>query len=169
MANSSIVTFMKDKVIKEMIQDADFVTAIDAPNITIRNSDKLINKYIFRFNQNIETISETDTFITVQVHIPDNSYANRGNTSIFIKPVLEIWIISHFRHMNITNIPGISDNRNDYLSKLIDEKFNGSRDFGYGELNLVSNTEGCLYDKYLYRNMKFITLDINDGQCDEER
>lgn len=165
MANSSIVTSMKDGVIKELIRDEDFVIAMDAPNISIENSDQLINKYIFRFNQNIETITETDTFLTVQVHIPDNSYANRGTTSIFIKPVLEIWIISHFRHMNINNIPGITDNRNDYLSKLIDLKFNGYSGFGYGELQLVSNIEGCLYDKYLYRNMKFRTIDINDSVC----
>lgn len=165
MANSDIITSMKNAVIKEIIKDEALVTAIDAPNITLKNSEKLLNSHIFRFNQNIETITEVDTFITVQVHIPDSSYHRNGISSSFVQPVLEFWIISHFRHMNILNIPGISDNRNDYISKLLDEKFNGRSDFGYGSLELVCNLEGCLYDKYLYRSMKFRTIDLSDSLC----
>ena len=157
---------MKDKVIKELIKDELFVTAIDANGINIHNSDQLINTHLFRYNQNPDTIKETDTFITVQVHIPENYYYN-GQSDLYVKPVLEIWIISHYRHMNITNIPGITDSRNDYLSKLIDMKFNGRTDFGVGELLLSSNVEGSLYDKYLYRDMKFKTKDLNTGMCED--
>lgn len=165
MANSTIVTDIKDKVIKELIRDPNFVAALDAPNINVSNSEQLINTHIFRYNQNPNTLQECDTFITVQVHIPENYYDNRSS-DLFVKPILEMWIISHYRHMDITNLPGITDNRNDYLAKLIDLKFNGRRDFGgIGELNLSSNVEGSIYDKYIYRDLKFRTKDFNDSLC----
>ena len=80
--------------------------------------------------------------------------------------------------MMVTNIPQITDNRNDYISKLLDKKFNGRSTFGandndednvhlYGKMNLVSNVEGAL-NKFLYRRMIFEMKDLNDSLCDDE-
>ena len=62
---------------------------------------------------------------------------------IFKYPQLEIWIISHNKHNRIDNIKGVRDNRNDYISILLDEKFNGES-AGIGSLKLISNTAGIL-------------------------
>ena len=172
MANSSIVGDIKTKVISEIIQDEDLFRAINSPTISsFEASDKLVNTHIFRFDQNPDVVEKTITFITLQVHIP-RSYSD--NT--FVKAQLEIFIISHVDCMKVNNIPKIIDNRNDYISRLLDNKFNGRTYLGteddpnklqlYGSLDLVRNTEGAYRKYYLYRQMVFETKDVNDSLCD---
>lgn len=160
MANSSVVTILKDKIIKEIIQDDLIVRAIDSPDI--EENDELVNTHIFRYNKNPNLVSKTITFITIQVHVKSNF---RGN-GIWVNPTLEIIIYSHDDHIKITNIPLIKDNRNDYLASLIDKKFNGRSDLaGYGKMELTSNVEGAFNDKFLYRRLVFETRDINNSLC----
>ena len=70
--------------------------------------------------------------------------------------------------MVVDNIPKITENRNDYLSELIDAKLNGRSDFGIGELQLASNVEGSYQQDYVYRKMVFTTKDVNDSLCDKD-
>ena len=70
--------------------------------------------------------------------------------------------------MIVDNIPKITENRNDYLSELIDAKLNGRNDFGIGELQLASNVEGSYQQDYVYRKMVFTTKDVNDSLCDKD-
>ena len=70
--------------------------------------------------------------------------------------------------MIVDNVPKVTQNRNDYLSELIDKKFNGKRGFGIGETKLISNTEGAFQIDYLYRKMIFQCLDLNTSLCDDE-
>ena len=84
-------------------------------------------------------------------------------------------IISHVDCMKVDNIPKIIANRNDYISELLDVKFNGRTILGlsddpnplklFGELSLVNNTEGSITKDYLYRQMVFETKDLNKSVC----
>ena len=132
MANSSIIESVKNKVIKEFIKDKEIVQAINSPTVPIDSPEDLINTHIFDYNQNPNTINTVATFITVQVHIP----YTHGQTA-FVKPTLEIWIISHEKHMIVNNIPKVKSNRNDYLSRLIDTKINGKDGYGIGRMNVI--------------------------------
>lgn len=158
MANSSIIGIAKNKIIKEFIKDKEI---IDAINGSVDKPEKLVGTHIFDYNQNPYTINTAITFITIQVHIPQ-SY---GNT--FVKPSVEIWIISHEKHMVVDNVPKITINRNDYLSQLIDNKLNGKDGFGIGELTLIHNIEGSFQQNYLYRKMVFQGTDLNKSLCKE--
>lgn len=162
MANSSIITQAKNKIIKEFIKDKDIVKTIDSSTVT--SPEKLIGTHIFNYHQNPNTINTVETFVTVQVHIPEPFF--RNNT--YIKPTIEIWIISHERHMVVDNIPKVTDNRNDYLSRLIDKKLNGRSDFCIGELELISNIEGSYQQNYLFRKMVFEGTDLNNSLCSNE-
>lgn len=160
MANSLIVRDMKDKVVKELINDDLIVKVIDSPDV--EENDELVNTHIFRYNKNPNLVSKTITFMTIQVHEKSN-YRRNG---IWVDATLEIIIYSHDDHMKITNIPLIRDNRNDYLASLIDDKFNGRSDIGgYGKLELTSNIEGSFNENFLYRRLIFETRDINDSLC----
>jgi len=163
MANSSIIGTAKMKIIKELIKDKAIVKAIDSPDVV--SPEKLINTHIFNYHQNPHTINKVITFITVQVHIPQ-SYMSTDTT--FKKPTVEIWIISHEKHMAVDNIPKVTSNRNDYISQLIDEKLNGKYGFGIGELTLVSNVEGSYQQDYVFRKMIFETVDLNASRCIDE-
>jgi len=176
LANSTLVTDLKSAVIKELVNDETFFYAIDSPWIKDRKqANKLVYKHIFPFHQNPETITETITFITIQVHVP-KTYA-RSRT--WVAPNLEIWVYSHNEHMKVENIPKVSDNRNDYISKLLDKKFNGRNVLGnskkdennlhlYGKLDLVANIEGAASKDFLYRQMIFETKDLNNSFCEDE-
>lgn len=162
MANSSIIGIAKNKIIKEFIKDPNIIAAINSSEIDSSKPEKLVGTHIFNYHQNPNTINTVQTFITIQVHIPQ-SY---GGT--YIKPTVEIWIISHEKHMVVDNIPKITVNRNDYLSQLIDNKLNGRSGFGIGELSLVTNIEGSYQQNYVYRKMVFQGTDLNKSLCTDE-
>lgn len=168
MANSSIIGKVKNKIVREFINDESIVTAIDSK--TIVSPEDLINKHIFDYNQNPYTIKEVQTFITIQVHIPEDhfSYRSRDNKKTFIKPTIEIWIVSNEQHMKVDNVPKITQNRNDYLSYLIDKKLNGTTDYGLGKLQLVANVESSYEKDYVFRKMIFETIDLNNSLCDND-
>lgn len=163
MANSTIIGKSKKKIIKEFIKDPEIIKALDNPNLNPNQTEKYINTCIFDYGRNPFTIEEVETFITVQVHIPETWFRSKP----FVKPKIEIWIISHQRHMKVDNIPKITINRNDYLSELIDKKINGRYDLGFGELNLIENVEGEFQQDYLYRRMIFEGTDLNVSKCED--
>lgn len=175
MANSSIIDSLKKAVIKEICNDEALFYAINSPRIKNRDkADELIGTHIFPYHKNVNTITDVMTFLTVQVHIP-KTYDKEGT---WVTPQLEIFIISHNDHMDVDNIPKISANRNDYISILLDEKFNGRNSVGgsknekynqsiLGELKLITNTEGAFSEDFLYRRMIFELKDLNDSMCDK--
>lgn len=168
MANSSIIRNAKNKIVKEFIKDQDIIAAINSSEIKSNEPEKLINKHIFNYNQNPHTLNTVGTFITIQVHIPQNYYNDYNSSTTRIKPTIEIWIISHEKHMIVDNVPKVTSNRNDYLSELIDRKFNGKSGFGIGKTELISNIEGAFQTDYLYRKMVFQCLDLNASLCEDE-
>lgn len=168
MANSSIIRKAKNKIIKEFIKDQDIVAAINSSEVNSNEPEKLVGTHIFNYNQNPHTLNTVGTFVTVQVHIPQSYYNDYRASNVFVKPNIEIWIISHERHMKVDNVPKITQNRNDYLSELIDNKINGKSGFGIGQTRLLSNVEGSFQQDYLFRKMIIECLDFNWSLCDDE-
>lgn len=175
MANSSYITELKRLIKSEIINDKDIVTAFGSPDLDMSDMDFSANdvaeNYIFTWNQNPSVMTETITFLTLMVHISKYD-------KTWVKPTVEIWIYSHNNHMKLDSklFPGIIANRNDFLSQLLDDKFNGRSQLGndkeqnkinlLGQLTLTSNTEGVYNDKFVYRRLIFETLDLNDSVCD---
>ena len=168
MANSSIIRKAKNKIVKEFIKDKEIVAAINSSEVIPNEPEKLIGKHIFNYNQNPHTLNIVGTFITIQVHIPHDYYTDYNASNTRVRPTIEIWIISHEKHMNVDNVPKVTQNRNDYLSELIDNKINGKRGFGIGETVLLSNTEGAFQQDYLFRKMIFQCVDLNWSLCEDE-
>lgn len=168
MANSSIIGKAKNTIIKELIKDDAIVQAIGAEEID--EPEKLVDTHIFNYHQNPNTINTVATFITVQVHIPQSymSSAKYVSTRTYVNPTIQIYILSHEKHMVVDNVPKVTENRNDYLSRLIDNKFNGYKGLGFGELSLVYNTEGSYQKDYVFRDIVFEATDLNNSLCSTE-
>lgn len=159
MANSTSISEFKEKIVSAIISDDALLYAFDARDC--ETGGDLLNTHIFKYNKNPETITETITFITIMVHTKA-----KDRERAFVIPTLEIWVYSHNGHMKMDH-KITKDNRNDYISMLLDEKFNGSTEYGgIGKLNLISNTEGTFSKEFLYRRLIFETVDINDSVCD---
>ena len=168
MANSSIINKAKNKIVKEFIKDPEIIAAIKRSVVKPNESEKLINTHIFNYNQNPHTLNIVGTFITIQVHIPQSYYADYNASVTRVKPTIEIWIISHEKHMVVDNVPKVTQNRNDYLSELIDNKINSKSGFGIGKTVLLSNIEGAFQQDYLFRKMTFQCTDLNWSLCEDE-
>lgn len=168
MANSSIIRKAKNKIVKEFIKDPEIVAAINSSEVESNEPEKLIGRHIFNYNQNPHTLNIVGTFITIQVHIPQSYYNDYNVSTTRIKPTIEIWIISHENHMVVNNVPKVAQNRNDYLSELIDNKINGKSGLGIGETVLLSNIEGAFQQDYLFRKMIFQCTDLNWSLCEED-
>lgn len=161
MANSSIISKAKNKIVREFIKNPELIKAIDSKKISEDQTEKFIGTHIFDYNQNPFTLQDVQTFITIQVNIPNTLFHSQP----FVKPQIEIWVISHERHMKVDNIPKVMANRNDYISELIDDMLNGRTDFGIGEMVLVINTEGIFQQDYVYRKLVFEATDFNKSIC----
>lgn len=176
MANSELVSDLKKAVMNEVMKDEALFYAIDSHEITdFKQANKLMYNHIFPYHRITPTIVETNTYITFQVHIREANWWNKK----WITPMLEIWIYSHNDHMQVKNVPKVTDNRNDYISKLLDNKFNGRSSFGnnkdpkndvrlYDSLSLSLNEEGVTQQGFPYRHMIFKTKDLNNAPCNEE-
>ena len=160
MANSSIVIKMKKDVINAICQDSDIDSLIDSNQYS---GSQLENTHIFTYNKNPNTITECITFLTILVDI-----RTRDRKGTFVTPTLTIHIYSHYDHMDMKFGTKLMDyNRNDYLAYLLDEKFNGSTEYGgIGKLQLVSDVEYVATDKFLARKLVFETIDFNESLCD---
>ena len=173
MANSSIISRLKNKVINEIVNDEQFFDAIHPSKIRKEDSDLLVGTHLFDYHQNPETIKDVQTFLTFRV----DTSAKGSTNNKWVDVRLTVWIVSHYKHMRVDNIPGITKNRNDYIGELLDNKFNGARILGgspvdtnnlhmYGRLELKSSVEGAIASEYLYRQLVFEGQDINDSFCD---
>lgn len=161
MANSNIISVVKNTVVKELIKDEEILKAIDG--MLADTPEDYIGKHIFTFDQNPNTMNTAQTFINVLVNIPEQLL--HSNTKVVIN--LEFRIISNVNHMKVSNVPKVKDNRNDYIARLLDKKFNGRTDFGVGKFQLALNKEGSIQADYVYRQMIFTGTDINDSLCKE--
>ena len=166
MANSSIIGKVKNKIVREFINDNAIVAAIDSHNPNVHDPEDLIYMHIFDYNQAPFTIRDVQTFITIQVHIPNTKYSYSQKQITFVNPTIEIWITSHEGHMKVDNIPKITQNRNDYLSTLIDKKLNGSTEYGLGKLYLTANKEFSYEKDYICRTLIFTATDLNNSLCE---
>ena len=158
MANSTSISELKKRVIDAITHDDDIFYAFDAKEC--ENGGDLIGTHILTYNKVPDTITKVSTYMTIMVHTKA-----RDRNKTFVTPILEFYIYSHYEHMKMNrNIT--KDNRCDYISMLIDYKFNGSTKYGgIGQLKLTSNTEGAYNKEFLYRHMIFETVDLNNSMC----
>ena len=167
MANSRAIANLKNNVIKKLILDERIVNAIDAKEIA--DAEELIGTHIFDFAQDTEVINESSTIITVTTNII--TYTDYSEIFSYVYPNLVIDIYTHSKRMKVDNIPKVENNRNDYISMVIDDMLNGKYGLGgVGKLTLIGNVEGSKQKDWLYRKMTFQTTDVNSANCngDEE-
>lgn len=136
----------KRKVIEKMLDTPDIIEGLNIEEKQLDPSE-IIYKHIYPFGVIAPTQTDAKCYITVEVTMPQVSTVN-----FFFKDVLLVVnVICHNDLMRTNyNIP-----RHDYLSAKICELLNGSAFLGYGEMQLVSNTEGAFSERHSGRTMRF--------------
>ena len=170
MTNRSIISKLKANAVEELLADEQLFAAINSPDIKeFEQAKSLLNKHIFSYYQDPETLNKTITYLNIETHLPKSELKDAK----WFTPTLEIWIISHRSCINFTEPAILVSNRNDYIAELLEENFNGRTSIGltntnqpfslFGTLTLQSNIEGTLGQDYLYRNLLFRTISLNSS------
>lgn len=152
--NSELYNY-KRAVISAILEQDDIIEALDSE----ADSSELVYECIFPFGVIPDMQMDAKCYITVEITMPQVSTVN-----YFFKDVLiVINVVCHNDLMRTDyGIP-----RHDYISAKICELLNYSTDLGYGELQLVSNTEGAFSERHSGRTMRFKTSEqaAASGYC----
>lgn len=144
----------KNKIMAELCSNEAIVKLItdredsEVPNHTLAYSQ------IFPYEYLPETIDEGHTFVCFDVDV--QSVENKT----FLNPVLYIWEFTHKSKLRIDREDG-GGVRIDRLATEINKVFNGNRNFGLGELNLVSVERFSPILDYLGRVITYSAKDFN--------
>lgn len=152
MANSYEIIKIKQLAISKIIQQKNIVELLE--DNQIGNPEALINENIFPFDRVPEIEEEQKNYITLQV--------DSSKSGIMKNVILYVTIIAHQKLMMI---PEMGATRIDLLSAYIDELFNGSDDFGLGEMELISNLERNIDINHRCRVMKFTCKAFDKSMC----
>ena len=156
MPNSSAVIQWKNRVISEILGNEELMSCFEKNESELED---IVYHNIFPYGYIPETQTNVDVYITVQVSIPKITF-----NKIWAHPRLIINIICHQDKMQL-NKAGVSADRIDYMSTLIDEMFNGSDGWGCGKLQLATNVEDNLTEVYKYRQLVFVGQDLSVNLC----
>lgn len=159
MSNSSSIRDWKNKIIADLHNDEHF---LDALGTTELEREDLTCSRIFPYYYIPDTVTKVTTFILIEIDIRATSRHNA-----YAYPIITFTVLCHQDDMKL-KMKGVSATRADYLSELIDNKYNGADGFGLGRLELKSNIAGSLNEKFRYRQITFQGTDINKNLCKAE-
>ena len=151
----------KQKILSILFNSETIVAGIDSQQPTIDvdedgvdpdSPDTLVYNNLFPYLRIPETENEADTYILVAVDIIN---INKTNPT-YANYLITFWIMSHQKKMRMK---GQNCTRIDYLSKEVKKLFDGNLEFGFNKLELISNKEVILNEKYQYRELRFVCSD----------
>ena len=112
-----------------------------------------------------QTEDEVKTYILVEIDIPErrkNYY--KSESDVWVYPTIVFYVLTHQEDMKLDML-GESGTRMDYLSELIEDKYEGRTGFGFGELQLKSDVAGSINTTYRFRQLIFEAVDVDDSVC----
>lgn len=164
MAKSKCIRQFKDKIMAELSQDDEIISALGLnPD---EDPDDLIWHRLFPHYFIPQTEEQVRTYILVEIDIPERRTRYGSNESnIWVHPTIIFYVLTHQEDMHM-NMVGESGTRMDYLAELIEEKYEGRQDFGVGVLQLKSDTAGSVNTTYRFRQLVFEAVDLDDSLCE---
>lgn len=153
MAKSKCIRQFKDKIMAELSQDDEIISALGLnPD---EDPDDLVWVRLFPHMFVPQTESEVRTYILVEIDIPERrTRYGSSDSNIWVHPTIVFYVLTHQEDMHM-NMAGESGTRMDYLAELIEEKYEGRQDFGAGILQLKSDTAGSVNTTYRFRQLVF--------------
>lgn len=162
MAKSKCIRQWKDKIMSELSQDDEIITALGLnPD---ESPDDLQWVRLMPHDYIPTTESVVKTYITFEIDIPErrSRYGN-NESNIWVHPIIVFRVLTHQEDMKL-NLAGESGTRMDYLAELIEDKYEGRQDFGVGILKLKSDVAGSINNTYRCRQLVFEAVDVT-GVC----
>lgn len=166
MPNSSLLIKAKNDMLIAMQNDKAIVDALGIQEDEDVENLMKVRFFPYWFVPKTSEIVKTYICIEAGLEAFEKRYSSAISEKTYDIATIRIYVLSHQDDICMDKA-GISALRTDYLSCLIDEKFNGSTEFGLGKIQRVSNNPFSLKDNvYRYREIVFRALDFNDDMCD---
>lgn len=120
----------KEKLLRFFLSDQTLVNLIaNETNHPIPGLDLRYNQ-VFPYHWLSNTISEEKSYLCFSVTVP------RVRSSVIKDVTMKIWLFSHDGIMRTPNGPRI-----DLMAAAVDDILNGSTQFGFGKVDLISTRE----------------------------
>ena len=164
MAKSKCIRQFKNKIMAELSQDDEIISALGLnPD---EDPDDLVWHRLFPHYFIPQTEEQVRTYILVEIDIPERrTRYGSSDSNIWVHPTIVFYVLTHQEDMHM-NMVGESGTRMDYLAELIEEKYEGRQDFGVGTLQLKSDTAGSVNTTYRFRQLVFEAVDLDSGLCE---
>ena len=161
MARTSPITRYKRKLITSICSSPDLIALVNEDYIEdgeCVDSDDLIYKQIFPYYYIPDTVTEAQSYVIMKVN-------GLGiNNKIYNKAEVYICVMSH---QDVMKAKG-GGTRIDLMGEIVEELFNGRNDFGFGEMELISNIESEVNTNHRCRVLRFMVEDFNADACSDE-
>ena len=161
MARTSPISRYKRKLITSIVNSPDLITLVNDDYVEdgeCVNSDDLIYQQIFPYYYIPETQTEAQSYVIMKV----NGLGIKNK--IYNKAEVYICVVSHQERMQAKG----GGTRIDLMGEVIEELFNGRDDFGFGEMELISNIESEVNTTHRCRILRFMVEDFNADACPDE-
>lgn len=162
MARTSPITRYKKKLMTSIVTSPELIELVNDDYIDedgeCVNSDDLIYQQIFPYYYIPDTITEEKAYVIMKV----NGLGIKNK--IYNKAEVYITVISHQGCMKAKG----GGTRIDLMGEIIEELFNGRDDFGFGEMELISNIETEVNANHRCRILRFMVEDFNADACPDE-
>ena len=161
MARTSPITRYKKKLITSIVTSPDLITLVNDDYVEdgeCVNSDDLIYQQIFPYYYIPETQTKAQSYVIMKV----NGLGIKNK--IYNKAEVYICVVSHQEVMQAKG----GGTRIDLMGEIIEELFNGRDDFGFGEMELISNIESEINTTHRCRILRFMVEDFNADACPDE-
>lgn len=150
----------KNQIMTELQSDDEIIAALGLNSG--EDPDDLVWTRLFPHFFIPKTESEVRSYIMCEINIPEKrSRYGDSNSSIWVHPQIVFDIVVHQEDMRI-DLVGESGTRMDYLSELVEKKYEGASGFGVSPLRLKSDMAGSIDTTYRFRELVFEAVDVTD-------
>lgn len=130
MARSKCIRQFKNKIMSELSQDDEIISALGLNND--ESPDDLVWHRLFPHMFVPSTEESVRSYILVEIDIPERrTRYGSSESNIWVHPTIVFYVLTHQEDMHM-NMAGESGTRMDYLAELIEEKYEGRQDFWCG-------------------------------------
>ena len=163
MARTSPITRYKRKLITSICNSPDLIALVNNDYIDedgeCEGSESLNYKQIFPYYYIPETQTQAQSYVIMKV----NGLGIKNK--IYNKAEVYICVVSH---QDFMKVDGTHGTRIDLMGEIVEELFNGRDDFGFGEMELISNIETEINTNHRCRILRFMVEDFNADACSDE-
>lgn len=161
MARTSPITRYKRKLMTSIVTSPELIELVNDDYVEdgeCVNSDDLIYQQIFPYYFIPETQTKARSYVIMKV----NGLGIKNK--IYNKAEIYICVVSHQEVMEAKG----GGTRIDLMGEVVEELFNGRDDFGFGEMELISNIESEINTTHRCRILRFMVEDFNADACSDE-